>query len=77
MREIRKVPGIEQLPIIALTAKTGDEERERCVDAGASVYVSKPVSTRDLLGVLYESLPVQEAASSGAALNVLESASKT
>jgi CheY-like chemotaxis protein len=57
MREIHKMPGTQQLPIIALTGRTGDEVRQRCVDAGASAYVSKPVSTRDLLDVLCEWLP--------------------
>src|SRR5450755_2128451 len=43
MRAMRLLPGSEHLPIIALTAKTGAGERERCIEAGASEYISKPV----------------------------------
>ena len=43
MRAIRKLARIASLPIVALTAKTGAGERQRCLDAGASAYISKPV----------------------------------
>src|SRR5450755_1395026 len=43
MRAMRLLPASEHLPIIALTAKTGAGERERCIEAGASEYISKPV----------------------------------
>jgi signal transduction histidine kinase/CheY-like chemotaxis protein/HAMP domain-containing protein len=43
MRAIRSVPATAHLPIVALTAKTGVAERERCLEAGATGYISKPV----------------------------------
>jgi signal transduction histidine kinase/HAMP domain-containing protein/ActR/RegA family two-component response regulator len=43
MRAMRLLPGSEHVLIIALTAKTGAGERERCIEAGASEYIPKPV----------------------------------
>ena len=47
------------LPIVALTANVAAGERQRCIDAGASAYVSKPVEAADLLLILSEWLPEQ------------------
>ena len=46
-----------RLPIVAITANAAAGERQRCIDAGASAYVAKPVDTTDLLLVLGEWLP--------------------
>jgi CheY-like chemotaxis protein len=57
MRELRHLPSGGKIPLVALTAKVEAGERQRCIDAGASAYVTKPVDTADLLGVLGEWLP--------------------
>ena len=52
MREIRKFPELKSLPIIAVTAKAMKGDREKCIEAGAWDYLSKPVDTEQLLAVL-------------------------
>src|SRR5262249_11462348 len=52
MREIRKIPELKSLPIIAVTAKAMKGDREKCIEAGAWDYLSKPVDTEQLLAVL-------------------------
>ena len=52
MREIRKIPSLKNLPIIAVTAKAMKGDRERCIEAGAWDYLSKPVDTEQMLAVL-------------------------
>ena len=52
MREIRKDPRFRALPILALTAKAMKGDREKCLEAGASDYIAKPVNTEQLLSLL-------------------------
>jgi HAMP domain-containing protein/signal transduction histidine kinase/CheY-like chemotaxis protein len=52
MKEIRKLPVGQRLPMIAVTAKAMKGDREKCIEAGAWDYLSKPVNRDDLLNVL-------------------------
>ena len=49
---IRRNPATKRLPVIAVTAKTMTGDRQKCIDAGASDYISKPVDIDQLLSLL-------------------------
>ena len=55
-RRLRQTPGLSQIPILALTAYAMKGDREKAIEAGCDAYVSKPINTRQLPGVVAEVL---------------------
>lgn len=49
IKKIRQNKGCNKIPIIAVTAKAMDEDRQKCLDAGANDYITKPVNEQTLL----------------------------
>jgi len=52
IREVRKINALKNLPIIAVTAKAMKGDREKCIEAGAWDYLSKPVDIDEMVSVL-------------------------
>jgi signal transduction histidine kinase/HAMP domain-containing protein/ActR/RegA family two-component response regulator len=59
MRAVRALPQFADLPIVAVTAKVMPDEEGRCIEAGASSYIPKPVDTARLLLAVGRWLPRQ------------------
>jgi len=57
MKEIRLKPAFEKLPIIALTAKARKDDQEKCLAAGASDYIAKPLDVEKLLSLVRVWMP--------------------
>jgi CheY-like chemotaxis protein len=49
---IRSIPGLSETPIVALTASAGLDSEERCLAAGCTAHLAKPIQTRELFAVL-------------------------
>ncbi len=58
-RKIRENPAYQSLPIVSLTAKAMKGDREKCIEAGASDYITKPVDEDTLLATIYGWLTVK------------------
>ena len=56
MRIVRQLDGYKSLPIIAVTAKAMMGDREKCIEAGATDYIAKPVNVDVLLATLWRTL---------------------
>jgi CheY-like chemotaxis protein len=67
MEAIRRLPRLAELPIIAVTGKVVGGERARCLAAGASDYIPKPVDTAELLEALNQWFPTTPRAQASAA----------
>jgi CheY-like chemotaxis protein len=57
MKEIRRRPSFEKLPIIALTAKARKDDQEKCLAAGANDYIAKPLDVEKLLSLVRVWMP--------------------
>ncbi|MEI9814734.1 MAG: response regulator [Acidobacteriota bacterium] len=58
--EIRKLPGYEHTPILALTANYSDQTREQCLAAGMQAFLSKPVDAHELWSTVSRYLKVAD-----------------
>jgi CheY-like chemotaxis protein/HPt (histidine-containing phosphotransfer) domain-containing protein len=59
-RAIRKLPGWESTPILAITANAFDRDRQACMDAGMDDFITKPVEPDALFATLVKWLPAQQ-----------------
>jgi CheY-like chemotaxis protein len=60
-QEIRKIPDIQAVPLIALTARAMPGDREKCLEAGCDEYLVKPVSHRQLAPLVDKLIGIKKA----------------
>jgi PAS domain S-box-containing protein len=56
-RQLRRMPGMDRLPVLAMTAHAFGEDRQACLDAGMNDHVVKPIDLRQLYGTVSRWLP--------------------
>jgi CheY-like chemotaxis protein len=59
-RQIRQIPSLVNVPIIALTALAMESDCDRCIAAGANEYLSKPVKLKQLVNSIHQLLTNSE-----------------
>jgi len=59
-RTIRNLPNGKDVPIVALTAHSGEMERNRCLEAGCTAYIQKPLQKANLIGTTEEYLKKED-----------------
>lgn len=57
LENLKSDPGTSQIPVVVLTAKAGEEDRERAMSLGADAYMTKPFRPQELWDVLKKFLP--------------------
>ena len=52
VRKMKSDSSLQSIPVVAITAQAMSGDREKCLEAGADAYISKPVNVDELLKVL-------------------------
>jgi len=55
-KRVRQIPSYAEIPILMLTARSGDEDRKKGLEAGANLYLPKPISPGRLITMVQEAL---------------------
>jgi CheY-like chemotaxis protein len=74
MKQIRRRPELAELPLISVTAKAMKGDRQKCLDAGASDYIAKPVDIELLVALLWVGVARSREAAAAAAPPAMEAA---
>jgi CheY-like chemotaxis protein len=55
-RKMRQLPAYHEMPILMLTAKSGEEDKQRGMEAGANLYLPKPIAPKRLIALVEEAM---------------------
>ena len=58
--ELRKLPGYHDVPVLALTANTSDQIRERCRQHGMQAFLGKPIEVNEIWNAVQKHLPAYQ-----------------